>query len=510
MDEVDESDAETTSHEKKQQQEHKDRHHRRRKDTIEEQHYSAPDVDGNPVGQNADLSHRVGNLNLHVQPADEQHRLGRKHHHQHKHHGQAAGSSSSSSAHRLTPGGIRQEEGEQEEEMAVQQQQRVKRSTSVNNSSGSKDRYRANASTAANSNSSGAGKERATAADAVVVVHTAPGLRPDKPIVEQKQKHREKQQKHHNNRQHRQTYEKTHEYFEAILSRKKEAFNRRFDNPTAAGFIGKQHRGHLSDYLLIRTIGTGSFGRVVLARRRADNQPFAVKILRKAKVVSSRQVGHTLDEKRLLHAVDNHFLVRLHDSFKDNSNLYLVLTFVNGGDLFGLAAKHGKFSEAHAKFYIGQILLAMEYLHANSIVYRDLKPENVLVTLRGYLKMTDFGFAKRLEPGKRATVVMYEKIASGNFRFPPGLSDTYVNIVSNFLQVKVDKRLGCLQHGARDVKMHEWLYGFNWILLNEGNMAAPLEPVLSGPDDSRYFERYDETPVTIAAYPEYAADFADF
>jgi protein kinase A len=126
-----------------------------------------------------------------------------------------------------------------------------------------------------------------------------------------------------------------------------------------------------------------------------------MKTLTKASVVAKRQVTHTLEEKRLLAAISYPFLIRLHEHFKDNSNLYLVMSYVNGGDLFGLINKLGRFPEDNAKFYAAQIVLAMEYLHHNNIVYRDLKPENVMVTSSGYLKLTDFGFAKRLDGSGR-------------------------------------------------------------------------------------------------------------
>lgn len=151
----------------------------------------------------------------------------------------------------------------------------------------------------------------------------------------------------------------------------------------------------LDDFDLDRTIGTGSFGRVMIAYIRKDHtQRFAMKMLKKENIVKMKQVEHTLNEKKILSAIDFPFIVRLVYSFKDTSNLYMVLEYVTGGEMFTHLRKTGRYSEEHACFYASQIVLTFEYLHYLNIVYRDLKPENVLYDSSGYVKITDFGFAK--------------------------------------------------------------------------------------------------------------------
>ena len=153
------------------------------------------------------------------------------------------------------------------------------------------------------------------------------------------------------------------------------------------------------------------------------NQRFyAVKVLKKAQVVKMKQVEHTNDERRMLQKVKHAFLVTLWGTFQDSKNLYMVMDFVEGGELFSLLRKSQvseldyfeyyyqsytlieylysrqakRFPNPVAKFYAAEVTLALDYLHAQGIIYRDLKPENLLLDRHGHLKITDFGFAKEV------------------------------------------------------------------------------------------------------------------
>ncbi|OQR73773.1 cAMP-dependent protein kinase catalytic subunit alpha isoform 3 [Tropilaelaps mercedesae] len=153
------------------------------------------------------------------------------------------------------------------------------------------------------------------------------------------------------------------------------------------GDLDENNTAILDDFDRIKTLGTGSFGRVMLVKHRNAGDYFAMKILDKQKVVKLKQVEHTLNEKKILQAVDFPFLVRLAYHFKDNSNLYMVLEYVQGGEMFTHLRKVGKFSEPHARFYAAQIVLAFQYLHSLDLIYRDLKPENLLIDHQGYIKV---------------------------------------------------------------------------------------------------------------------------
>ncbi|ETO20233.1 hypothetical protein RFI_16984, partial [Reticulomyxa filosa] len=171
----------------------------------------------------------------------------------------------------------------------------------------------------------------------------------------------------------------------------------------------------LSQFELRATLGTGSFGRVRLVKYKPSNEHFAMKILRKSKVVEMKQVNHIKWEKKILSSIRHPFIVNLEASFQDKLVIfyfiilfylkkkkkkifiYLILELVSGGEFFTLLKNQVCLKMQHCVFYASQIVLVFQFLHRNKIVYRDLKPENLLIGSDGYLRVTDFGFAKRLE-----------------------------------------------------------------------------------------------------------------
>lgn len=168
----------------------------------------------------------------------------------------------------------------------------------------------------------------------------------------------------------------------------------------------------LGDFEILRTLGTGSFGRVHLVQSKHNQRFYAVKVLKKQQVVKMKQVEHTNDERKMLQEVKHPFLITLWGTFQDSKNLYMVMDFVEGGELFSLLRKSQvclpryltrsllivpqRFPNPVAKFYAAEVTLALEYLHSKQIIYRDLKPENLLLDRHGHLKITDFGFAKKV------------------------------------------------------------------------------------------------------------------
>jgi CRP-like cAMP-binding protein len=151
-----------------------------------------------------------------------------------------------------------------------------------------------------------------------------------------------------------------------------------------------------ADLELRRILGVGTFGRVKLVKHTPSQQTFALKCIRKAQVVATKQQTHVLNEKRILAMMDHPFVLKLVATYQDKGELYILMELALGGELFTMLAKHAPLSDAHAKFYVSNVVSMFSYTHGHSIVYRDLKPENLLLDSTGYLKLVDFGFAKVL------------------------------------------------------------------------------------------------------------------
>ena len=165
------------------------------------------------------------------------------------------------------------------------------------------------------------------------------------------------------------------------------------DNPA---FTLQGTRMRLTDLALLTTLGVGTFGRVHLCRLRSDpsGQVFALKVMKKTVVLRLKQVEHVRNEKNILQLIDSSFVPRLYASFQSSTCLYLLSEFIIGGELFKRLRSEGLFPNDVALFYATEVVCAFSYLHSQSIAYRDLKPENVLIDIEGHLKLVDFGFAK--------------------------------------------------------------------------------------------------------------------
>ncbi|XP_035231453.1 cAMP-dependent protein kinase catalytic subunit alpha-like isoform X1 [Stegodyphus dumicola] len=336
--------------------------------------------------------------------------------------------------------------------------------------------------------------------------------------------------------------------FKLYLEQAKKDFENKWNNPSS-------NTARLSHFERIQTLGTGSFGRVMLVQHKESKKYYAMKILDKLKVVKLKQVDHTLNEKRILQAVDFPFMVNLVYHFKDNSNLYMVLEYVSGGEMFSHLRRTGRFSEASARFYASQIVLSFEYLHSLDLVYRDLKPENLLIDEEGYVKVTDFGFAKKVR-GRTWTlcgtpeylapevilskgynkavdwwafgvlvyemaagyppfyadqpIQIYERIVSGKVRYPSHFTPELKDLLRNLLQVDLTKRYGNLKNGVADIKNHKWFQTTDWIAIFQRKEEAPFIPTCKGPGDASNFDPYPEEPLYIASSEKFARELEEF
>ncbi|KAH9888397.1 kinase-like protein [Cubamyces lactineus] len=296
----------------------------------------------------------------------------------------------------------------------------------------------------------------------------------------------------------------------------------------------------LSDFIIQRTLGTGSFGRVHLVRSKHNLRFYAIKVLNKEKIVRMKQESHTRNEQMMLQAVQHPFIINLWGTFQDTANLYMVMDFVPGGELFTLLRRSNRFPDPVAKFYAAEVALALNYLHSNDIIYRDLKPENILLNFDGHIKIADFGFAKYcnttawtlcgtpdylapeiignarynksvdwyalgvlifemlsgLPPFHEpdiSPVVLYEKIAQGPSCIKwPAFHPNATDLILKFMERDPSKRFGNLQHGAGDVFAHPWFREVDWKKLLNREITAPYLPRIAGDGDASAFERYPE------------------
>lgn len=156
-------------------------------------------------------------------------------------------------------------------------------------------------------------------------------------------------------------------------------------------------------FRLMSVLGRGSFGEVFQVAHKATGEVYAMKVLRKAKIVSRSLVRYAVTERNLLSYIRHPYIVRLHYAFQTSSCLVLVLQYCSGGNLSELLKREGNLPEAVVRLYMAEVLLALEHLHARQVVYRDLKPENVVLDDDAHALLTDFGLSKEGVEGMQGT-----------------------------------------------------------------------------------------------------------
>jgi len=172
----------------------------------------------------------------------------------------------------------------------------------------------------------------------------------------------------------------------------------------------------MEDFDCIKTIGRGAFGEVRVVRKKDDQKVYALKMMRKKEMVAKKQVAHIRAERNLLAAADNTWLVKLHFSFQDDTFLYLVMEYCAGGDLMTILMREDILSEDHTRFYMSQLAMAIKSVHDLKFVHRDLKPDNVLISTSGHVKLSDFGLAKSFGTREEHYISLYQQQAKNGFK----------------------------------------------------------------------------------------------
>ena len=346
---------------------------------------------------------------------------------------------------------------------------------------------------------------------------------------------------------------------------------------------GAQLEVDVDNLARIRLLGFGAFSAVFLVRERSTKREYALKRMRKNDVAHCSD--HVFCEQRITRTLQHPFIMRQYATFHDESYLYFVFDYVDCGDLMDAlilvaevrqtprkwheCVKSNRkddgvlmgMNDDTAKFYVASLVLALEFIHSQGIVYRDLKPENVMLDSNGYIKLADFGFAKELNsedgrtytfcgtpgyvapenilangyntsvdwwslgvlsyvlltgqqpfgrPSEDAMAIMRRIInPSWEVNFPSYLSKNAVSFISGLLQRKPSQRLGHSALGVAGIKAHPWFHNFPWEQLRSRKLAPPLEPSRLKKDKSRISGWVDD-PAPPHPTPEARRAFANF
>ncbi len=276
------------------------------------------------------------------------------------------------------------------------------------------------------------------------------------------------------------------------------------------------------DFEFIKIIGSGSFGKVFLARYIHNNNYYAIKRMDKELLKETRQLDNIYNESLILQdACMCPFIIKFYHTIESESYIFIVMEYVQGGELFFYIKKYKYFTENIVKFFIAETIIALNHLHDKNILYRDLKPENILITSNGHIKLADFGFATRMNdniymicgtpdymaPEKllgqgdsketdywslgclafemllglppfydAQTDMIYKRILNENPKIPEKLSSSTKDFLSRLLLKDRTKRLG--HNGIKEIMEHEFFKGTDWDKIKNLQIVSPIKPKL--------------------------------
>ncbi|ORX54823.1 kinase-like protein [Piromyces finnis] len=310
----------------------------------------------------------------------------------------------------------------------------------------------------------------------------------------------------------------------------------------------KKREVTINDFHFMVVLGRGNFGKVMLAEEKTSKRLYAIKVLKKQAIIEDDEVQSMMNEKSAFLAasqVNHPFLVNLHSCFSTTTRIYFVMEYCQCGDLISHIGKKG-FNKARAKFYLSEVLLALEYLHSKDIIYRDLKLDNILLTVEGHIKLTDFGLCKGNmkwnattktfcgtpefiapeiligSPYTRAVdwwtfgVLIYEMIVkeapfSGEDdeeifeniintqpHYPSSMGKDAMTVCRGLLKKNPTQRLGYSAKDAQEIKAQAFFSDVDWQAMLEKRIPPPYVPTLkSKVDVSLFDEEFTKEPPVL-------------
>ncbi|KAL6503802.1 Serine/threonine-protein kinase AtPK2/AtPK19 [Orobanche gracilis] len=283
----------------------------------------------------------------------------------------------------------------------------------------------------------------------------------------------------------------------------------------------------LEDFEVLKLVGQGAFGKVYQVRKTGSSEIFAMKVMRKDKIMEKNHAEYMKAERDILTKISHPYIVQLRYSFQTKYRLYLVLDFVNGGHLFFQLYHQGLFREDLARIYAAEMVSAVSHLHAHGIMHRDLKPENILLDAEGHAMLTDFGLAKQFDEETRSNsmcgtleymapeiiigkghdkaadwwsvgILLYEmltgkppfvggnrqkiqqKILKDKVKLPTFLTGDAHSLIKGLLQKEASRRLGSGPTGIDELKGHKWFKSINWKKLEAREIQPSFLPRIAG------------------------------
>ncbi|KAL9061028.1 MAG: hypothetical protein Q9206_000742 [Seirophora lacunosa] len=301
---------------------------------------------------------------------------------------------------------------------------------------------------------------------------------------------------------------------------------------------GTGRRIGLEHFNFLAVLGKGNFGKVMLAETKATKKLYAIKVLKKEFIIENDEVESTKSEKRvfLIANKERHpFLLNLHACFQTETRVYFVMEYISGGDLM-LHIQRGQFGSKRAQFYAAEVCLALKYFHENGVIYRDLKLDNILLTLDGHIKIADYGLCKEdmwygsntstfcgtpefmapeiLLDKKYGRAVdwwafgvliyqmllqqspfrgededeIYDAILADEPLYPIHMPRDSVSILQKLLMREPELRLGSGPTDAQEIMSHAFFRNINWDDFREKKVPPPFLPQISNPTDTSNFD----------------------